>query len=95
MPGLLKGYIDRFAPEENAHDFSFDGWLQVCANACVLVHLQRSVVQSEAPRPDVRGNLASEVLRSGGLSPGILSPGDPRATAEEDERHSEVGANGS
>jgi hypothetical protein len=97
MPGLLKGYIDRFAPEENAHDFSFDGWLQVCANACVLVRLQRPVVQSEDPRSDAlsRGNLASQVLRRGGLSPGILSPGDPRATAEEDERHSEVGANGS
>jgi hypothetical protein len=41
MPGLLKGYIDRFAPEDNAHDFSFDGWLRVCANACVLARLQR------------------------------------------------------
>jgi hypothetical protein len=36
MPGLLKGYIDRFAPDSNAHDFSFDGWLRVCANACIL-----------------------------------------------------------
>jgi hypothetical protein len=42
MPGLLKGYIDRFAPDDNAHDFSFDGWLRVCANACVLACLQRS-----------------------------------------------------
>lgn len=41
MPGLLKGYIDRFAPRENAHDLSFDGWLRVCANACVLARLQR------------------------------------------------------
>jgi hypothetical protein len=41
MPGLLKGYIDRFAPDENAHDLSFDGWLRVCANACVLAKLQR------------------------------------------------------
>ena len=41
MPGLLKGYIDRFAPDDNAHDFSFDGWLRVCANACVLGRLQR------------------------------------------------------
>jgi hypothetical protein len=41
-PGLLKGYIDRFAPDDNAHDFSFDGWLRVCANACVLGRLQRS-----------------------------------------------------
>jgi hypothetical protein len=41
MPGLLKGYIDRFAPDANAHDYSFDGWLQVCANACVLARLQK------------------------------------------------------
>jgi hypothetical protein len=41
MPGLLKGYIDRFASDDNAHDFSFDGWLRVCANACVLARLQR------------------------------------------------------
>lgn len=38
-PGLLKGYIDRFAPEDNAHDFSFDGWIKVCANAWVLAGL--------------------------------------------------------
>ncbi|MEA2741129.1 MAG: hypothetical protein QOH05_4436 [Acetobacteraceae bacterium] len=44
MPGLLKGYIDRFAPEDNAHDFSFDGWLRICANACVLARLQRSTI---------------------------------------------------
>lgn len=41
MPGLWKGYIDRFAPNDNAHDFSFDGWLRICANACVLGRLQR------------------------------------------------------
>ena len=41
MPGLLKGYIDRFAPDDNAHDLSFDGWLRVCTNACVLVRLQK------------------------------------------------------
>ncbi len=41
MPGLLKGYIDRFATDENAHDFSFDGWLKVCANAVVLARLGR------------------------------------------------------
>ena len=40
-PGLLKGYIDRFAPEDNAHNFSFDGWLRICANAVVLSGLQR------------------------------------------------------
>jgi hypothetical protein len=40
MPGLLKGYIDRFAPEDDAHDLSFDGWMRICANALVLDRLQ-------------------------------------------------------
>lgn len=29
-PGLYKGYLDRFAPPENAHDLSFDVWLRIC-----------------------------------------------------------------
>jgi hypothetical protein len=44
--GLLKGYIDRFAPSGNAHDFSFDGWLRLCVNACVLDRLQKSTAVS-------------------------------------------------
>jgi hypothetical protein len=42
MPGLLRGYIDRFAPDDNAHDFSFEGWLHVCANAWALARLRNS-----------------------------------------------------
>ena len=42
MRGLMKGYIDRFAPEDNAHDFSFDGWMRVCANAVALAGLSRT-----------------------------------------------------
>ncbi len=49
MRGLLKGYIDRFAPEDDAHDFSFAGWLQVCANACALVRLERAAAQAGEP----------------------------------------------
>jgi hypothetical protein len=55
-PGLLKGYIDRFAPDDNAHDLSFDGWLQVCANALVLSRLQTSLKHGTAatsPGPDI------------------------------------------
>ncbi len=33
IPGLLKGYIDRFAPMDNAHDLSLEVWLELCANA--------------------------------------------------------------
>jgi hypothetical protein len=31
--GLLKGYVDRFAPGENAHDLSLDSWIAVCREA--------------------------------------------------------------
>jgi hypothetical protein len=47
LPGLLKGYIDRFAPDDNAHDFSHEGWLRVCANACVLGRLQPARVDGD------------------------------------------------
>jgi hypothetical protein len=52
MPRLMKGYIDRFAPDDNAHDLSFDGWLRVCVNACLLHRLQKSVaeVANRAPK---------------------------------------------
>ncbi len=36
-PGLLKGYVDRLAPNANAHDLSFEVWLGVCARAWDLV----------------------------------------------------------
>jgi len=42
MNGLLKGYIDRFAPSENAHDFSFEGWIRLCVNAFLLNRLMRT-----------------------------------------------------
>lgn len=35
-PGLLRGRMDRFAPGANAHDFSFDCWMQVCRAAYAL-----------------------------------------------------------
>lgn len=34
--GVLKGYIDRFAPGENAHDLSLAGWIALCRNAWSL-----------------------------------------------------------
>jgi hypothetical protein len=40
MKGLLKGYIDHFAPDENAHAFSLKGWIKVCANAYLLSRLE-------------------------------------------------------
>ncbi|HYZ25042.1 MAG TPA: hypothetical protein VE690_23105 [Rhodopila sp.] len=51
MPGLLKGYIDRFAPDHNAHDLSMEGWLRVCANAYALTRLQPAPSSAETPEP--------------------------------------------
>ena len=35
-PGLMCGYIDRFAPYEDAHDTSMQCWLSICRNALSL-----------------------------------------------------------
>jgi hypothetical protein len=48
--GLLRGYVDRFAPPENAHDLSLTAWLRVCLNAYQLMRLQKSVAAA-APAP--------------------------------------------
>jgi hypothetical protein len=55
MPGLMKGYIDRFAPDHNAHDLSVDGWLRVCANACVLHRLQKFAAEATDRMEDANG----------------------------------------
>lgn len=36
-PGLLKGHINRFAPPNNAHDLSLDGWVDLCRAAVAMV----------------------------------------------------------
>jgi hypothetical protein len=41
MHHLFKGYIDRFAPDANAHDLSLEGWVKVCANAHLMSRLQK------------------------------------------------------
>ncbi len=33
LPGLLHGYIDRFAPGDRAYDVSFDLWTRICHTA--------------------------------------------------------------
>jgi hypothetical protein len=33
LPGLLRGFVDRFAPAENAPDLSLSGWTEVCEAA--------------------------------------------------------------
>jgi hypothetical protein len=35
-PGLLRGYVDRFAPYDQAADFSFECWVSVCRAAFAL-----------------------------------------------------------
>lgn len=36
VPGLLHGYIDRFAPGDRADDVSLDLWLRICREALVM-----------------------------------------------------------
>ncbi|MBN8905072.1 MAG: hypothetical protein J0H99_00275, partial [Rhodospirillales bacterium] len=36
-PGFLVGYVERFAPGENAHDFLAPQWLAICRAAVALV----------------------------------------------------------
>ena len=36
-PGLVKGYIDRFAPGEDAHDLSLACWIELCRGVKALV----------------------------------------------------------
>ncbi len=58
-PGLLVGYISRFAPGSNAHDFLLDEWIAICRKAQALVwpHLAPiSPATEEAvaePRPPI------------------------------------------
>ena len=33
LPGLLRGWIERFAPYENAHDLLLPAWLELCRQA--------------------------------------------------------------
>lgn len=37
VPGLCRGQIDRLAPDENAHDLSFEIWLGICNAAITLL----------------------------------------------------------
>ena len=55
-PGLLKGYMDRLAPSENAHDLSLDCWIKVCRQAWML-HCARA---DEASNPSTEAPLVVE-----------------------------------
>ena len=41
LPGLLRGYIDRFAPYDDAHDIALPAWTSVCEAAWRAVGGQR------------------------------------------------------
>jgi hypothetical protein len=41
MPGLIKGYIDRFAPNDSAHDLSLGVWLEILVNAAALTGVEK------------------------------------------------------
>jgi len=37
-PGFLVGYLDRFAPGDDAHNLSFEPWMRLCRNAYDMAH---------------------------------------------------------
>lgn len=49
--GLLRGYVDRFAPAENAHDLSLTAWLRVCLNAYQFLRLQQPTNETRGEDP--------------------------------------------
>ena len=51
--GLLKGYIDRFAPGENAHALSLDCWITLCRNTWRLA--DRLLTARSRPHQAQRG----------------------------------------
>ena len=54
--GLLKAYIDRFAPSENAHDLSLDCWIAICRTAW---RLQQERVRSKVASSGTAADLSS------------------------------------
>ena len=44
--GLLKAYIDRFAPGEDAHDLSLDCWIAICREAYRLYRTETGAVRT-------------------------------------------------
>jgi hypothetical protein len=53
LPGLLHGWIERFAPYENAHDLLLPAWLELCRQAYNLTtgsHVG-AVVTANVPEP--------------------------------------------
>lgn len=68
VPGLLKAHVDRFAPEQAAHDLSLKGWMAVCRKAYAMSrarssHGQPTVVGSRGPRKFV--GFLDDATRSG------------------------------
>ncbi len=50
LPGLLKAYVGRFAPDENAGDFALEPWLEICLNARRLTSIYTPAGASAARR---------------------------------------------
>jgi hypothetical protein len=51
LPGLLKAYVGRFAPYENADDFALEPWLEICLNARRLTSLYAPAGASAPAKP--------------------------------------------
>jgi len=81
-PGLLRGYIDRFAPSDSVPDLSLEPWLAICVNASRLLGRDPQArpaqnAQPPAPRRDM-GDPGMAVRRAGALR-AVFAPRRPRA----------------
>jgi hypothetical protein len=87
LPGLLKGFIERFAPYEDAPDLLLDHWLAVCANAYPLslgaadgVAAGRKVTRPGAgDQPDADGHVGPRDVTRPDASDGAESRDVPDA----------------
>lgn len=98
FPGLMKGYLDRFAPGENAHDISLGGWVSVCRAAVRLFDARTAELASrkspveaaakyqghvdELTRFSITGWVANQADWKQSLAVEILVNGETVATCE-------------
>ena len=67
-PDLLKGYIDRFAPGQDAHDLSLNCWVTVCRGAYRLWRHRGTGRQTQGDAAAVRARKSRRPARAKGIA---------------------------
>lgn len=73
MPGLMRGYLSKFAPYENVPNVSPEDWLRVCASAYLLDRQYRNAAARDAAASQ---SAASGDAKSATKSPQPLAHGE-------------------